>query len=64
MILKLSASGWFLFSFIIDDARSHEREEYLCFFRCLCRYKTDSLLGVLLKFSLTETKQGRQSTYK
>jgi hypothetical protein len=26
MILKLSASGWFLFNFIIDDARSHERE--------------------------------------
>jgi hypothetical protein len=26
MILKLSASGWFLFNFIIDDAWSHERE--------------------------------------
>jgi hypothetical protein len=26
MILQLSAAGWFLFTFIIDDARSHERE--------------------------------------
>jgi hypothetical protein len=26
MYLKLSASGWFLFNFIIDDARSRERE--------------------------------------
>jgi hypothetical protein len=25
-ILKLNASGWFLFNFIIDDARSHEGE--------------------------------------
>jgi hypothetical protein len=28
MILKLCASGWFLFNIIIDDARNHERETH------------------------------------
>jgi hypothetical protein len=53
MILKLSASGWFLFSFIIDDARSHEREVY---YKALCMSESFRFLLKFLDFMPIKAK--------